>query len=252
MSEAVYYVLLALSILITLSVHEFSHAYAAHKLGDNTALLMGRLTLNPLKHIDPIGAICMLFFRFGWAKPVPINPRNFRKPKRDFAISSLAGPLSNLILALFCAFVYLLILALTKDSLMAYNLGIKETDFTYHLIVNTLDLFALLHYINVGFAVFNLIPIPPLDGSRILNVILPSRLYFKIMRYERYIYWGFIGWLLLGSFLANALRSIPLVSASPILNAIAGVFSLSDIIAFLSNGLSDGIFALLKLIPFLN
>ena len=98
MFDPVELILTAVAVLITLSIHEFSHAYAAYKLGDDTAKNLGRLSINPIKHLDPIGALCMLFFRFGWAKPVPINPRNLKKPKRDFAVSALAGPLSNLIL----------------------------------------------------------------------------------------------------------------------------------------------------------
>ena len=101
-------ILSALATLITLSIHEFSHALAAHKLGDDTAKYMGRLTINPIKHLDPIGALCMVFFRFGWAKPVPINPRNFKNPKRDFALSAMAGPLSNLVIAFFSSFFYML------------------------------------------------------------------------------------------------------------------------------------------------
>ena len=98
-----YYLLSALAALIVLSIHEFSHGYAAYKLGDPTAKLMGRLSLNPIKHLDPIGAIMMVIFHIGWAKPVPINAANFKKPKRDFAISALAGPLSNMILAFFAS-----------------------------------------------------------------------------------------------------------------------------------------------------
>ena len=94
-----YYILTAIAVLISLTVHEYSHGLAAYKLGDTTARDMGRLTLNPIKHIDPIGALCLLFFHVGWAKPVPINARNFRHPKRDFAITALAGPVSNLIMA---------------------------------------------------------------------------------------------------------------------------------------------------------
>ena len=103
------YILSALAVLIVLTVHEFSHAYAAYKLGDPTARNMGRLTLNPLKHLDPIGALFMLFFHFGWAKPVPINARNFKDPKKGFAISALAGPLVNIILAFVTSFIYILL-----------------------------------------------------------------------------------------------------------------------------------------------
>ena len=96
-------ILSVLAVIIALTVHEFSHGFIAYKLGDDTAKSLGRLTLNPLKHLDPIGALTMIFFRFGWAKPVPINPRNFKKPKRDFALTAVAGPMSNIILAFFSA-----------------------------------------------------------------------------------------------------------------------------------------------------
>ena len=109
------YALTALVALLALTVHEFSHGYAAYKLGDPTAKYQGRLTLNPLRHLDPIGAVCMILFRFGWAKPVPINPNYFKKRKRDFAITALAGPLSNLIFSFVAAFLYLLTYSLLKD-----------------------------------------------------------------------------------------------------------------------------------------
>ena len=102
------YIFAALSALIALTVHEYSHGYAAYRMGDPTAKSLGRLTLNPLKHLDPIGALCMIFFRFGWAKPVPINPRYFKNPKRGFAIVALSGPVANLILSFFSAGLYLL------------------------------------------------------------------------------------------------------------------------------------------------
>ena len=115
MDTTVFYALSALVSLLALTVHEFSHGFAAYKLGDPTAKYMGRLTLNPMKHLDPIGALCMVVFRFGWAKPVPINPNYFKKPKRDFAITALAGPLSNILFSFLSAFLYLLVYSLLKD-----------------------------------------------------------------------------------------------------------------------------------------
>ena len=244
MNYASQLLLTALAALIALTVHEFSHGYASYKLGDPTAKSLGRLTLNPIKHIDPIGALCMIFFRFGWAKPVPINPRYFKKPKRDFAITALAGPLSNLLLAILAALGYLLIVkgfsGVRFESEIAYNMAINLTLFVY-----------IFHAVNLGLAIFNLIPVPPLDGSRLLNVILPTKLYFKVMRYERQIYLGLIAWLLLGDFVKSALLSVPLISGSSVLSAVAGIFSLSDLIGLLITRLSTLIFSFWEIFPFI-
>ena len=234
----------ALAALIILSIHEFAHAYAAYKLGDNTARNLGRLSLNPIKHLDPIGAVCMVLFHFGWAKPVPINARNFKNPKRDFALTALAGPAVNLICAFFSAFLYLLVFALLRDITF-------ESEFLFSLADNTLLFIYLFHVINVGIGIFNLIPIPPLDGSRLLNVMLPTKTYFKIMRYERNIYFAVVGWLLLGDYAKRALLSIPLVASNPVLSFIAGIFSLTDILSELFSLVSGAMLDFWQLIPFL-
>ena len=244
MNNVVYYILSALAVLIILTVHEYAHAYAAYKLGDNTARSLGRLSLNPIKHLDPIGALCMLVFHFGWAKPVPINARNFKNPKRGFAIVAIAGPLSNIIFAFLSAFLYLLLFALFRD--------IKFTsEFLFKLADNTLLFVYLFHIINVGIGIFNLIPIPPLDGSRILNVVLPPKYYFGIMKYERNIYLGLILWLAFGDVLKRALLSVPLIAANPVLSFIAGIFSLSDILGVVFSALSNAMMSFWQLIPFL-
>ena len=245
MDDIVYYLLSALAVLIALTVHEYCHGYAAYRLGDNTARNLGRLSLNPIKHLDPIGALCMVFFHVGWAKPVPINPRNFKKPKSGFALTALAGPVSNILLGFLTAGVYLLTYALLRD------VRFTEQNLAYNLASNLLLFLYIFHVINVGLGVFNLLPIPPFDGSRLLNVILPERIYFSIMRYERQIYFGVLGWLLLGSYVKRALLAIPLISTSPMLSAIAGLFSLSDLLSVAIGGLSKLIFDLWQLIPFL-
>lgn len=200
-SEIFYYILRIPIVLLSLSVHEVAHGYAAYKLGDPTARNLGRLSLNPLKHLDPIGALCMLLFRFGWAKPVPINTRYFKKPKRDMAISALAGPLSNLIMAFFAYIIscYLLYFG-AKGGYIAFDLSwelvpITEAGKIFYVLYLFFDTFFLL---NISLAVFNLLPIPPLDGSRILFVILPDKLYFAVMKYEQIIYFALMGCLFIG------------------------------------------------------
>ena len=168
-------------ILISLSLHEAAHGYAAYKLGDPTAKNFGRLTLNPMKHLDPIGFICMLLAGIGWANPVPINTRNFKKPRRDMALSAAAGPLSNLLLAaLFCAI-------LKVYSIFFPQAFLNLTGFA----ANALVFFGIFLYygisLNITFAVFNLLPVPPFDGSRLLYVFLPPKYYFGVMKYERYL-----------------------------------------------------------------
>ena len=244
MDNLTYYILSALAVLIILTVHEYSHGYAAYKLGDNTAKNQGRLSLNPIKHLDPAGAVCMVLFHFGWAKPVPINPRNFKNPKRDFAITALAGPLSNIVFAFLSAFLYLLLQALFR--------GVSfESEFLYSLASNTLLFVYLFHVINIGIGVFNLIPIPPLDGSRILNVVLPPRIYFGIMKYEQRIYWALVGWLIFGTYVARALLSVPIIANSSVLSFIAGLFSLSDMLGKLFDALSRLMMNFWQLIPYL-
>ncbi len=167
-------------VLLMLSVHETAHGYVAYKLGDPTAKNLGRLTLNPIKHLDPIGFISMILFGIGWANPVPINTRNFKNPRRDMALSGAAGPVSNLLLALIFA-----ILLRASYILLPF---INFTNETALLIANLFLQFLLIGIqINVTFAVFNLIPVPPFDGSRIFYVFLPPKYYFGIMKYERYI-----------------------------------------------------------------
>lgn len=247
MNVPVYYLLSALAVLIILAIHEYAHAYAAYKLGDETARNFGRLTLNPIKHLDPIGALCMLFFHIGWAKPVPINARNFKNPRRDCAITALAGPLVNIIMAFFSALIYLIIYsaAYSSDAVM-------QNDFAFELIRNTLLFVSLFHTINLGLGIFNLIPIPPFDGSRIIYAVLPPKAYFGVMKHERKIYFGVLLWLFLGDYVAMALRAIPVVATTPWLYTITGIFSLSGMLASAIEGLSGLMFEFWMLIPIFN
>lgn len=158
-------------IFCILPLHEFAHAWVATKLGDPTPRWDGRLTLNPLVSIDPMGALALLLFGFGWAKPVQVDSRNFKNPKRDMALTALAGPVSNL-LAAFVGAVLLTVL----EAFASYS-------------AVTLFLYNMLWYyvmVNVTLAVFNLLPVPPLDGSRIVAAFLSDRALYSYYRYQRY------------------------------------------------------------------
>jgi Zn-dependent protease len=169
-------------ILITLSVHEFAHAYSSYKLGDPTAKNMGRLTLNPLRHLDVLGTIMLLISFFGWAKPVPINPMYYKNTKRGTMIVSLAGPLSNILMALLSAFAIAYI-SLAYGTPDIYS--INKLSIIYYF-----SQFAYI--ININLAVFNILPVPPLDGSKILSGLLPNRYYYKMLEYENYMGIGFL------------------------------------------------------------
>ena len=157
-----------------LPVHESAHAWMADKLGDPTGRLSGRITLNPMAHLSLTGTLMMLVFGFGYAKPVPVNIRNFKKRKQYFALTAAAGPISNLLLAVI----------FTVFSNIAYFLLAKNGETT--ALVAAYQFFGGVAYVNVALAVFNLIPFPPLDGSRLISMVLPDDLYYKLLSYERY------------------------------------------------------------------
>ncbi len=184
-------------VFCTLPVHEYAHALVADKLGDKTARLSGRLTLNPMAHIDILGAVMILFVGFGYAKPVPVNPRNFKNPKKGMALTALAGPFANILMAIIFMFLS------NVFSLFGNSIFVQA----FYIF------FTFAASINIGLAVFNLIPIPPLDGSRVLELLIPDRYYYKFARYERYIVIGVFVLIILGvldaplAFLQNHLYS---------------------------------------------
>lgn len=172
-------------IFCILPLHEFAHGWMANKLGDPTAKLEGRLTMNPLASVDPMGALALLLFGFGWAKPVPVDSRYFKKPKRDMAVTALAGPVSNLLAALVGA-----VVVAALQAFAPYN-------------VFTSFLFNMFYYyvvVNISLAVFNLLPVPPLDGSRILSAFLSDRAMYTYYRYQNIFVMALFVLMLSGAF----------------------------------------------------
>ena len=161
----------AVPALVCVTLHEYAHGYTAYRLGDDTAKMSGRLSLNPIRHIDIFGLLMLLVAGFGWAKPVPVNMFRFRSPKKDMAITALAGPVMNIIIAAVAMF----IVGFTLNPLWSFKYG--------KVVINILSTTA---YLSCAFAVFNMLPIPPLDGSKIFFSFLPDRQYYSLMAYERY------------------------------------------------------------------
>ena len=209
------WIMFAGAALIAISVHESSHALSAFWLGDDTAKRMGRISLNPLRHLDPMGFLMMVLAHFGWARPVPVNPyrmTKIKRPKVGMALTAAAGPISNVLLALLFALGFYVCYYAGGEELWIMWAGyLKGSGWLYYL-----SLFLWICYLlNTGLAVFNLIPISPLDGSKILAIFLPDKAHAWLMRYERY------GMILLIALLFFNVLDTPL--------------------SFLRNGLMDGV-----------
>lgn len=166
----------AVAFLISVSCHEFAHGYLAYKMGDPTAKFSGRLTLNPIKHFDLFAILFFLVFRFGWAKGVPIDPRNFKDRKKGMVFSALAGPVTNVLLALISIIILNLIYKISFTS-----------EVWFHIFTYIAMFFQYMVSVNAMLAIFNMIPFPPLDGSKIFFALLPEKYYFKVLSYDRYM-----------------------------------------------------------------
>lgn len=225
------------AILVSLSFHELAHAYVSFKNGDPTARNLGRLTMNPLKHLDPLGTLMLAIsmysgFGFGWAKPVPINPSYYRNQKRGMILVSLAGPCSNLLLAYIFSFPMALIALNSGADITVkdiYNSGIVIFGTGYSLQIIVFNICRFFYMINIGLAIFNIIPIPPLDGSKILTAVLPTKQYFKLMRYEQFIGLAFLAIMLLKPGILSAImfpfrkavEYIFIITATPLINLLS-------------------------------
>lgn len=165
--KIIYYIITGLAALFTIMFHEIAHGFAAYALGDTTAKERGRLSLNPIKHIDWFGLLMLIVVGFGWAKPVPVDMRYFKNPRRDMALVALAGPAMNFLMAFLSTVVIVFLSIFHAPEIIG-------------------DFFGTFLTINIGLGIFNLFPIPPLDGSKILGIILPEHIHMQILRYERF------------------------------------------------------------------
>ena len=219
--------LLPLIILISLSLHECAHGYVSYILGDPTAKRAGRLTLDPRKHLDPFGTLLMFFCGFGWAKPVPVNPRYYKNPKKGMALTALAGPVVNLLIGVSVLVWFTVLFWLQETELIKVLPFFRDIPENVYLFLNYT--FYIVFYYNLLLAVFNLLPIPPLDGSRIMLSFLPDNTYFGIMRYERIIMFIMFFLLWSGAFTGvfeKAVDAIIILVSTPVMRMLEFVHGL--------------------------
>ncbi len=229
------------AILLALTFHEYAHAYAADKMGDPTAKNIGRLTINPLKHLNLWGTVCMLFVGFGWANPVPVNTRYFKNPRKGMALVSLAGPLSNLIIGIITALVSFI-------CNTTYALFMVDAPLISEFLVYLGVFMYIIHMANLSLCVFNLIPCPPLDGYRILSCILPPKTAYWLIRHEKQFYMGLLLWLLVGSYVVRALFMLPMIANSVVLSSIVSCLSIGNLLSWCVTGISRAFFYIFSLI----
>ena len=190
MTVIMYILSILLTVFLVLPLHECAHGFVAHKLGDDTAKRQGRLTLNPLAHIDYMGAALMLLIGFGWAKPVPVDARKFKDPKKGMALTALAGPVSNLLAAVVAGLILNGLEAMVYNGVMPINTVVTYVYLFFYFLIS----------VNIGLAVFNFIPVPPLDGSKILMAFLPDKALYWIAQREQMISMGLFVVIMMGGF----------------------------------------------------
>lgn len=210
-------------ILFSISFHEYAHAWMAYRLGDPTARNEGRLTLNPIKHFNLLGFLMMVIVHFGWATPVPVNANNFRNPSKGMLYTALAGPASNLILAIVSSFLYVVVYVIGTNISSA-------SKFIYELLSNCLLLLLYMMMLNIGLAIFNLIPVYPLDGSRVLAYFLPMKYNNFMVRYGQYIQIAFFLLVMLTSVVGNLIATVQSAIADFLINMWSKPFELLNLL----------------------
>ncbi len=206
-------------LLIALPVHEFAHGWVAYKMGDPTAKYAGRLTLNPFKHLDLMGVIMMYLAGVGWAKPVPVNSSYFKDRRKGMILVSMAGPLSNLLVSFITFFIWGILIKLISKGIISV-----ESAQAVYIIETVNDFLLTLIIVNISLAIFNLIPVPPLDGSRIISSFIPEETYYRFARYEQYIGLAFL--VLVVILPGNIFSEFIYFFATPVFNSMARVVQL--------------------------